>query len=83
MWHIQEIQHRAQIKQLKKDLKSREANVATSSRSQLEEESLIIDPGVAYEETRSHRLDVHNEGSPRSKRHMGSLGNAHGYWLPC
>jgi len=67
-WHIQEIKHRAQIKQLKKDLKSREANIATS-RSQLEEESLIIDPGVAYDETRSHRLDIYNEGSPCSKRH--------------
>ena len=69
-WHIQEIKHRAQIKQLKKDLKSREANVATS-RSQLEEESLIIDPGVAYDETRSHRLHVYNinDGSPRSKGH--------------
>ena len=67
-WHVQKIKHRAQIKQLKKDLKSREANVATS-RSQLEEESLIIDPGVAYDETRSHRLDVYIEGSPRSKRH--------------
>jgi len=67
-WHIQEIKHHAQIKQLKKDLKSREANIATS-RSQLEEESLIIDPGVAYDETRSHRLDIYNEGSPCSKRH--------------
>src|SRR6266704_788020 len=78
-WHVQEIKHRAQIKQLKKGLKSREANVATS-RSQLEEESLIIDPGVAYDETRSHRLDVYSEGSPRSKRHRVRR-TRHVYWL--
>ena len=72
-WRIQEINHRAQIKQLKNGLQSREANIATS-RSQLEEEPLIIDPGVAYDETRSHRLDVHNEGSPRSKAPYGFVG---------
>jgi len=76
-----EIKHRAQIKQLKKDFKTREANVATSQ-SQLEEESLIIDPGVAYDETRSHRLDVYNEGSPHSKRHRVRWTIDIVYWLP-
>ncbi|KAF8475173.1 hypothetical protein DFH94DRAFT_114831 [Russula ochroleuca] len=60
-----EVKHRAQVKQLKVELKSRDE---ASSRRQLEEESLIIEPGEAYNEARSHRLDVYNEGPPNSKR---------------
>lgn len=63
----QEMKHRAQVKQLKMELKSREAE-ATTGRLQLEEESLIIGPGEAYNEARSHRLDVYNESTPHSKR---------------
>jgi hypothetical protein len=59
------VKHRAQVKQLKVELKSRDE---ASSRRQLEEEYLIIEPGEAYNEARSHRLDVYNEGPPNSKR---------------
>jgi len=62
-----ETKHRAQIKQLKKELRSREAE-ASMSGPQMEEESLIIDPGVSYDESRSHRLEVYNENSLRSNR---------------
>jgi hypothetical protein len=49
------------------ELKSREGEAATRS-LQLEEESLIIEPGEAYNEARSHRLGVYNEDNPHSKR---------------
>jgi len=64
------MKHRAQIKQLKKELKSRVAEAAT--RLQLEEESLIIEPGEAYNEARSHRLDIFNESIPHSERRVVS-----------
>lgn len=65
---IQEIKHRAQIKQLKKELKSREEGTATSE-LRLEDESLIIEPDVSYDETRSHRLSLYNESSPSRSNH--------------
>ncbi|KAH9995497.1 hypothetical protein BJV77DRAFT_222342 [Russula vinacea] len=66
-----EVKHRAQVKQLKMELKSREGEAATRS-LQLEEESLIIEPGEAYNEARSHRLGVYNEDNPHSKRRKSS-----------
>ncbi|KAI0255955.1 hypothetical protein BJV78DRAFT_585302 [Lactifluus subvellereus] len=60
-----ETKHRAQIKQLKKELKFREDGTATSV-LRLEDESLIIEPDVSYDETRSHRLSIYNGSSPRS-----------------
>ncbi|KAH9976019.1 hypothetical protein BGW80DRAFT_76180 [Lactifluus volemus] len=65
------IKQRAQIKQLRKDLKTREEETATSG-FQREEESLIIEPDVAYNKERSHRLDIYNEDSLSSKCHESS-----------
>jgi hypothetical protein len=61
---IQDVKHRVEIKRLKKEY--REAGAATR-RLQLEEESLIIEPG-AYTEVRSHRLQIYDENSPHPKR---------------
>jgi hypothetical protein len=61
------MKHRAELKQLKKELKSRKAKAGTRT-PQLEEESLIIEHGEAYNEARSHRLDIYNENSPLPKR---------------
>jgi hypothetical protein len=75
---IQETKHRAQIKQLKKDLKSREGENATSE-FQPEEESLIVEPDVSYNEAKSHRLGIYNENSPRSKHREVSQAGARIY----
>jgi hypothetical protein len=49
------------------ELRSREEE-ATTRRLQLEEESLIIELDGEYNEARSHRLGVYNDGTPHSKR---------------
>ncbi|KAN0130891.1 hypothetical protein V8E53_011269 [Lactarius tabidus] len=63
-----ETKYRAQVKQLKKELKSRERESLTA-KLPLEEESLVVEPHMPYDEARSHRLDVYNEaeGSHRRK----------------
>ena len=65
------MKHRAQIKQLQIELKSRKVEVA---RAQLEDESLIIEPGKAYNKVRSHRLDVYNEDAPSSSSKRRKVG---------
>ncbi|KAH9004802.1 hypothetical protein EDB86DRAFT_1990438 [Lactarius hatsudake] len=59
-----ETKYRAQVRQLKKDLKSRERE-SVANKLQFEEESLIVEPGMPYEGTRSHRLDVYNDSEDR------------------
>ncbi|KAH9000394.1 hypothetical protein EDB92DRAFT_497778 [Lactarius akahatsu] len=59
-----ETKYRAQVKQLKKDLKSLERESVTN-KLQFEEESLIVEPGMPYEGARSHRLDVYNDSEGR------------------
>ncbi|KAF8273049.1 hypothetical protein EI94DRAFT_47325 [Lactarius quietus] len=63
-----ETKYRAQVKQLKKELKTRERESLTA-KPQLEEESLVIEPDMPYDEARSHRLDIYNdaEGSHHHK----------------
>ncbi|KAI0305833.1 hypothetical protein B0F90DRAFT_929792 [Multifurca ochricompacta] len=62
-----ETKQRVHVKQLKKELNSREVKTAISN-LQIEEESLIIEPDVCYDGSRSHRLDIYNQSSPRSRR---------------
>ncbi|KAH9066755.1 hypothetical protein EDB87DRAFT_1678604 [Lactarius vividus] len=59
-----ETKYRAQVKQLKKDLKSRERE-SVANKPQFEEESLIVEPGMSYDGMRSHRLDVYNDSEGR------------------
>lgn len=59
-----ETKYRAQVKQLKKEHKSRERESVTG-KLQLEEESLVVEPG--YHGTRSHRLNIYND--PGGSRH--------------
>jgi hypothetical protein len=72
-----ETKYRAQVKQLKKELKSRERESLTA-KSQLEEESLVVEPHMPYDEARSHRLDVYNdaEGSHRGKLSTARVQNS-------
>ncbi|KAI0285770.1 hypothetical protein BGY98DRAFT_1092621 [Russula aff. rugulosa BPL654] len=60
-----EIKRRAQIKQLQMELRSQKEE---GLRTQLEEESLIIEPGEAYNKARSHRLDIYEENVSSPKR---------------
>ncbi|KAI9440631.1 hypothetical protein H4582DRAFT_2074416 [Lactarius indigo] len=59
-----ETKYRAQVRQLKKDLKTRERESVTN-KLPFEEESLIVEPGMPYDGTRSHRLDVYDDSEGR------------------
>lgn len=69
-----ETKYRAQVKQLKKELKSRERE-SLAAKPQLEEESLVVE---TYDETRSHRLDIYNdaEGSHQRKLSTARVQNS-------
>lgn len=47
------------------ELRSRKSE---GPRIQLEDESLIIEPGEAYDKAGSHRLDIYDENVSSSKR---------------
>ncbi|KAI9458188.1 hypothetical protein BJY52DRAFT_440424 [Lactarius psammicola] len=71
-----ETKYRAQVKQLKKELKSRERESVTN-KVQLEEESLIVEPGMPYDEARSHRLGIYNDSEGSHHRKLSPKENAH------
>ncbi|KAH9995439.1 hypothetical protein BJV74DRAFT_830097 [Russula compacta] len=66
---------------IKHQFKSRETEDA-ANRLQLEEESLIVEPGVAYNQARSYRLDVYSESSPRRSKRLKSSPEPDGFDYP-